>query len=108
LRDNCLPFHNNVFVPSSRVKKSKKKSDPWRWVNMVSWNISKELPLDTAEHPRTVQISSSQRKPEMTEGGGINTVSQENGHYVQLRHCLLCCTAVPAHHWVMLFSATQS
>jgi hypothetical protein len=28
LRDNCLPFHNNVFVPSSRVKKSKKKSDP--------------------------------------------------------------------------------
>jgi hypothetical protein len=85
-------FRDNVWVPSSRIKKSKRSRKPVRetrglcrersgrrqlsergtpvedGTDTLARNVGKGLPLDAALYPRTAQMSSvSRRKPEITE-----------------------------------------
>ena len=72
--DSVPTFRDNLPVPSSRVKKSKKKClllgllDPLRWDPIGCPETSgTELSLYAAQYPRRAQISSTLwRKPETT------------------------------------------
>jgi hypothetical protein len=53
-------FRDNISVPSSRVKKSKKKGplDLEDVIDTLSRNVDKELPFDAGQYPRRAQTSS--------------------------------------------------
>jgi hypothetical protein len=60
LNGNPLPtFRDNVTVPSSRVKKSKKGRSLEDGTDTLPRNVGKGLPFDPASHPRRAQISCS-------------------------------------------------
>jgi hypothetical protein len=94
LSGNSLPtFWDNISVPSSTVKKSKKIR-----TDMLSQNVSKILPLDAAFYPRREQISYKQCVYDITLRHICVTIC--HGETISINYylcvCVCSCLSYPA------------